>query len=149
MLCGWLRKRRKAYPRMRGGNQKYPTDAVDVTGLSPHARGKLYACAYLGTTAGPIPACAGETDGGQIAAHILRAYPRMRGGNRCYWWRNQLGRGLSPHARGKLPNCKACGIVVGPIPACAGETLARFAPRLAFGAYPRMRGGNFLYLIGS
>ena len=70
------------------------------------------------------------------------AYPRMRGGNRDTRGMKRLGEGLSPHARGKLVITELDRIMLGPIPACAGETLGVGRVLLGLGAYPRMRGGN-------
>ncbi len=47
---------------MRGGNRSIEIAKKAADGLSPHARGKLFL--HLGwlVNAGPIPACAGETE---------------------------------------------------------------------------------------
>ncbi len=72
----------------------------------------------------------------------------MRGGTSVTSVAADAGRGLSPHARG---NRTAGGLprsVAGPIPACAGEPHARARRRLMCWAYPRMRGGTLLLLLG-
>ncbi len=53
------------------------------------------------------------------------AYPRMRGGT---WWSNRVDckvMGLSPHARGNRQGQYFGHTFHGPIPACAGEPLAK------------------------
>ncbi len=113
-------------------------------GLSPHARGKLSNQTALDALAGPIPACAGETARSARCAALAGAYPRMRGGNFEPVLGVGLDGGLSPHARGKhaLRAVELAG--VGPIPACAGETAQHRWLTIPPGAYPRMRGGNFI-----
>ncbi len=73
-----------------------------------------------------------------------RAYPRMRGGNYNHIAPRFIAGGLSPHARGKLAGVKHALLHVGPIPACAGETLYLYIYIYIYiyRAYPRMRGGN-------
>ena len=131
-----------AYPRMRGGNLANPTTVRPLRGISPHARGKPEAQRAGFWSAGPIPACAGETHPALLDSLLTRAYPRMRGGNLRMRSKNEGINGLSPHARGKLCAVNlghACG---GPIPACAGETTCIHEPPCSWRAYPRMRGGN-------
>ncbi len=52
--------------------------------------------------------------------------------------------GLSPHTRGKLQCVVTLAPLLGPIPAYAGETSGARTEHLAAGAYPRIRGGNFV-----
>ena len=66
----------------------------------------------------------------------------MRGGNVGWVFWRIFTLGLSPHARGKLVITELDRIMLGPIPACAGETRWTCNPAPTFRAYPRMRGGN-------
>ncbi len=94
-------KNERAYPRIRGGNSVDRASRTSEKGLSPHTRGKLFKIARDFKGAGPIPAYAGET---VVLIHsflMLRAYPRIRGGNRGWKWRLWGLVGLSPHTRGK------------------------------------------------
>ncbi len=68
----------------------------------------------------------------------------MRGGNASAQLFAKLRLGLSPHARGKRRPFWFWPAVMGPIPACAGETIFSACPLPRPGAYPRMRGGNRL-----
>ena len=111
-----------AYPRWRGGNNGSKLACGYSGGLSPLARGKLRAVARDGEAIGPIPAGAGETRCAVPGRCGSRAYPRWRGGNRLYRWRDWLLSGLSPLARGKQIVEGRSVVFVGPIPAGAGET---------------------------
>ncbi len=91
---------------------------------------------------GPIPASAGETRGGARAGACRGAYPRERGGNGCYHGCCVAAEGLSPRARGKPAPRPLSGMLVGPIPASAGETRMKMPPQDLLRAYPRERGGN-------
>ncbi len=92
----------RAYPRMRGGNDKAFNRFLGVMGLSPHARGKRLSAKTADGFSGPIPACAGETAMRICALGPTGAYPRMRGGNLIDAPMCKRCSGLSPHARGKL-----------------------------------------------
>ncbi len=138
-----------AYPRMRGGNQMNESDRNALLGLSPHARGKPESLQGGQGRGGPIPACAGETALCPAELRARWAYPRMRGGNKPDWLVVASLQGLSPHARGKLEGAGKAQSTPGPIPACAGETTSCIESKRAHRAYPRMRGGNFLYFTGS
>ncbi len=78
----------------------------------------------------------------RFAIGITQAYPRLRGGDpdptACSTW----GVGLSPLARGRPVGMSLKRMVVGPIPACAGETYSDTAGSLRPPAYPRLRGGD-------
>ena len=91
---------------------------------------------------GPIPARAGETRLLHFFRAWRRAYPRTCGGNLYRVLKHHLQEGLSPHVRGKRYLSLLLSLLVGPIPARAGETESRMRERLAAGAYPRTCGGN-------
>ena len=76
-------KKKRAYPRERGGNFGQVIDFRHSWGLSPRTRGKRVedCLAWLGV--GPIPANAGETTRLARCITKTRAYPRERGGNSC------------------------------------------------------------------
>ncbi len=134
----------RAYPRMRGGNTELPIYKKGCEGLSPHARGKRGLKARGNREIGPIPACAGETLPVAQQYAAVRAYPRMRGGNLDGIGKQGGGWGLSPHARGKRLMGLIASVILGPIPACAGETPPPAAGEVVERAYPRMRGGNLI-----
>ena len=131
-----------AYPRMRGGTLQKCSAKKPATGLSPHARGNLFASTLHIRGGGPIPACAGEPQNPLLESQDSKAYPRMRGGTGVGSCLTAFAEGLSPHARGN-PAWHSCAHGHdGPIPACAGEPLAQSLYRLFLRAYPRMRGGT-------
>ncbi len=130
------------YPHMLGGTTSVNASAAPAMGLSQVARGKLAGQAKVVFPHGPIPACAGETKKHRLMPVPSGAYPRVRGGNVGGGACQNQGRGLSPRARGKQMLCKFTGLVLGPIPACAGETADRAVTPESMRAYPRVRGGN-------
>ena len=81
----------------------------------------------------------------QAAKDELRAYPRQRGGTRGSDPNRRRGGGLSPPARGNPRGLRLFGVLLGPIPASAGEpqmtAVSKYLPR----AYPRQRGGTATY----
>ena len=91
---------------------------------------------------GPIPACTGETQRCRRTSPLMRAYPRMHGGNSTAILIISFAAGLSPHARGKRAG-RTCGQRgLRPIPACTGETIITAFQFRHDRAYPRMHGGN-------
>ena len=111
-------------------------------GLSPLARGNPPVPVANGGTGGPIPARAGEPASAHWGSPPEGAYPRSRGGTRHGVGRNWRQRGLSPLARGNLPNAARRTGRSGPIPARAGEPDDQLQCLPADGAYPRSRGGT-------
>ncbi len=140
---GWWRAAcPRAYPRIRGGNKIFSIHSMGSMGLSPHTRGKLFEAADGAFGYGPIPAYAGETPERSTPRTILRAYPRIRGGNPSLAEPTAWSAGLSPHTRGK-PRRWGCFLPsFGPIPAYAGETGLLWIRGKRPWAYPRIRGGN-------
>jgi len=91
-------------------------------GLSPLARGKPTPHRAADLFRGPIPAGAGETRPIASKSAAVGAYPRWRGGNCAVLHRQRHSAGLSPLARGKLARMIGPTLMLGPIPAGAGET---------------------------
>ena len=111
-------------------------------GLSPRARGNPLHRRRGRPGTGSIPAGAGEPRGSCSAIPPARVYPRGRGGT--HGVKNFLGhvRGLSPRARGNLPNpCERIS-AGGSIPAGAGEPSSCSTPPGSPRVYPRGRGGT-------
>ena len=71
-----------------------------------------------------------------------KVYPRVCGGNPLAPDALSKVMGLSPRVRGKPPAGNAELKAKGSIPACAGETAARFWPAGGSRVYPRVCGGN-------
>ncbi len=102
-----------------------------VTGLSPRARGNAFAQALARIGIGAIPASAGERVLSAAPLPSQRGYPRERGGT---WdpgalrW-SELG--LSPRARGNGVGPMMRLLMLGAIPASAGERRGRSGAILA------------------
>ena len=99
-----------------------------AAGLSPRVRGKHPLVAHKSCGMGSIPACAGETEDGDLVDGLFQVYPRVCGGNVAMRWDYVPWWGLSPRVRGKLGNCPVRRELDGSIPACAGETPPGFRP---------------------
>ncbi len=92
-------------------------------GLSPLVRGKHCSQWFPSLLVGSIPACAGETQAGRSVDQQSKVYPRLCGGNGIALFLLGLLLGLSPLVRGKLGFSFSQLLLLGSIPACAGETL--------------------------
>ena len=69
-------------------------------------------------------------------------YPRVGGGNAITPKAGEHGVGLSPRGRGKPAKGQTLPLVIGSIPAWAGETTVPFACISKNPVYPRVGGGN-------
>ena len=131
-----------AYPRSRGGTDKWGDVIVTRWGLSPLTRGNHQRVGIYRQREGPIPAHAGEPQMRDVIMPGIGAYPRSRGGTFYSGDAEALEWGLSPLTRGNLVNVAAATVVQGPIPAHAGEPRFGDAVNHDKGAYPRSRGGT-------
>ena len=113
--------RAAVYPRPRGGTYRVQWRTDAQSGLSPPTRGNLCGCGRRWTRLGSIPAHAGEPKPGRYAPSRAAVYPRPRGGTYRVQWRTDAQSGLSPPTRGNLGNKVEVLVVVGSIPAHAGE----------------------------
>ena len=111
-------------------------------GPSPLARGKRCAGAVRQATAGTIPARAGETTSIRSRKRGHGDHPRSRGGNGGSLGGHAATQGPSPLARGKPAVWNGMWIMLGTIPARAGETLCSPDSIAARRDHPRSRGGN-------
>ena len=134
------------YPRVGGGNGLFGTFSVPTIGLSPRGRGKLIFVDVGVGIWGSIPAWAGETHGIPALDMAKAVYPRVGGGNRARRWAAAWRRGLSPRGRGKPPKPLENHRPRRSIPAWAGETAIQIRRRQARAVYPRVGGGNKLWL---
>ena len=89
------------YPRTGGGNASRSVETETWYGLSPHGRGKPFPSGENSAARRSIPARAGETPFPTPLAWPRRVYPRTGGGNSVNSLELALGKGLSPHGRGK------------------------------------------------
>ena len=114
------------YPRVCGGNLSASDGWLEWAGLSPRVRGKPGGRVARPPRVGSIPACAGET--------LAAGWPGRR-----VW-------GLSPRVRGKRTDIPGAVINDRSIPACAGETTSLNGGISALTVYPRVCGGNELFV---
>ena len=93
---------------------------------------------------GSIPAYAGEPDTGHASRLARGVYPRVCGGTA--WERNGTVAvaGLSPRMRGNLYAQQSGAVLVGSIPAYAGEPSKRVRSLNLWRVYPRVCGGTKL-----
>ena len=119
---GASRRGAGAHPRSRGENATDETTGGNQNGL--------------------IPAHAGKTRARTLRSEPYRAHPRSRGENTVSTRTSALSPGSSPLTRGKLSWHFRRRHRVRLIPAHAGKTPYRPAPRLNPRAHPRSRGEN-------
>ena len=136
----------RVYPRVGGGNPSLRDRLTPLRGLSPRGRGKPTLPIMENLRHRSIPAWAGETPPRPLAGIRAQVYPRVGGGNLWNMRASPSGRGLSPRGRGKRDKAYVVVRHIGSIPAWAGETnSARRAVPLT-GVYPRVGGGNGVWI---
>ena len=113
------------HPRMCGEHFRIPSFSPAPAGSSPHVRGTRRQGSGRDRTHGIIPACAGNTPVGWHHGWHAWDHPRMCGEHRHAGVGSMGSVGSSPHVRGTLDHCKSLLLVVGIIPACAGNTLRK------------------------
>ena len=133
---------RPVYPRVCGGSPNPHAWANPHAGLSPRVRGKRGALMTTARNNRSIPACAGEAPFRRPPRATAAVYPRVCGGSGQKWLSEGNGKGLSPRVRGKPARPVEQGLVLGSIPACAGEALPLIAGSGAGEVYPRVCGGS-------
>ena len=142
-------RRRKVYPRPRGGTGQHQHNPVSRAGLSPPTRGNRRADGGGHVGRRSIPAHAGEpspTRGGRMSPAV---YPRPRGGTRRRGDGTTESSGLSPPTRGNLIVNGLTLILPRSIPAHAGEPYPDLAAPESAAVYPRPRGGTAHALTGA
>jgi len=122
------------------GNGTIPARAGETPGPSPLARGRLPKVDSAESSKGTIPARAGETELVPDAAPSSRDHPRSRGGDHSVWSSFLRFSGPSPLARGRLGLAGQPPLVVGTIPARAGETTPSSSARITSWTIPARAG---------
>ena len=131
-----------AHPRSRGENASVAKGLQTLSGSSPLTRGKLFT-GYGGLDMGGlIPAHAGKTVVGGVAAAFWGAHPRSRGENSPVTSSLGTVMGSSPLTRGKQGRRGQGPDPLGLIPAHAGKTYSPLSTQLRARAHPRSRGEN-------
>ena len=113
---------------------------VRSLGLSPRVRGSQHGRNLLDLILGPIPACAGQPLIDFNADDLNGAYPRVCGAASAWSKDWCFVYGLSPRVRGSRFADVQGALLLGPIPACAGQPFEADDLDDFFGAYPRVCG---------
>ena len=109
-------------------------------GSSPRVRGTPMTWAQIDDVAGIIPACAGNTCL-DIALFVVHwDHPRVCGEHLRFNGIRCLGKGSSPRVRGTRLWWFSCSVLLGIIPACAGNTNRLAVRRPAWRDHPRVCG---------
>ena len=137
---------RGAHPRSRGEHRARRSFALRSWGSSPLARGTPANKWLVVASHGLIPARAGNTLGINGANFVLGAHPRSRGEHTETPTGWDVTMGSSPLARGTLWLGSLRGLVLGLIPARAGNTGAQLGRYRALRAHPRSRGEHLSML---
>ena len=94
------------------------------------------------SSAGTIPACAGEPNDARLHKKLEGDYPRVCGGTKCRQIPTKVLQGLSPRVRGNPKQAISAGRGFRTIPACAGEPSSCLLARCRSRDYPRVCGGT-------
>jgi len=140
---GSIRFRMAGHPRVRGEHTTCVDTISTSAGSSPRARGTRAVGGHDSTRLRVIPACAGNTFGGDVEAAGLPGHPRVRGEHVLTVPSLGTVNGSSPRARGTPEHLGEVVRVQRVIPACAGNTPARVSRWRGFSGHPRVRGEHF------
>ena len=111
----------QVYPHLRGAAPLGHQNKNAQNGVSPLARGSLYAGACSGFGSRCIPTCAGQPKARRFWKRRSRVYPHLRGAARHRAQTYKECAGVSPLARGSLELGGALTSDDGCIPTCAGQ----------------------------
>ena len=140
--CSQVHGASPVHPRVCGGNAASAPARLPHLGPSPRVRGKHADRRRLRSGPGSIPACAGETKAESVGQPTPTVHPRVCGGNPRGAASARGPSGPSPRVRGKRFVERAGAVVVGSIPACAGETRLTWTSAKSARVHPRVCGGN-------
>ena len=130
------------YPRACGGTEATISPSSLMTGLSPRVRGNHRQSPSPQSSAGSIPARAGEPVIGLMTHSLTPVYPRACGGTASTGAAGMVGLGLSPRVRGNLVRPAARMGRSRSIPARAGEPRTYWCAAPVAWVYPRACGGT-------
>ena len=137
-------RRCEVYPRVCGGTAPTQLIVANLTGLSPRVRGNPAQSPPHSAQRRSIPACAGEPQPHNAPPALPWVYPRVCGGTCLARFAAVYQSGLSPRVRGNHILFIWHGIIMGSIPACAGEPRREADDRRPVAVYPRVCGGTSL-----
>ena len=130
------------YPRPRGGTPTKTNAGWSANGLSPPTRGNPTIKNRCKNGSRSIPAHAGELRASDEGLAMAWVYPRPRGGTVKSASGSARTSGLSPPTRGNHSMKTWIRLVLGSIPAHAGEPKAWTLTTRGRLVYPRPRGGT-------
>ena len=128
------------HSRIRGEHAGTTVPKMTDMGSSPHSRGTLAVYCDRFHVAGIIPAFAGNTIHPVCSCCFTRDHPRIRGEHQCFLYGFVPVLGSSPHSRGTLSTASSIVVMIGIIPAFAGNTRTAERGRTAQWDHPRIRG---------
>ena len=128
------------YPRVGGGTLPLMNSARRSSGLSPRGRGNLPEARRRRRDGGSIPAWAGEPASKQRFTRTQGVYPRVGGGTWTGAGEERRRWGLSPRGRGNLFRFERVDVIVGSIPAWAGNPHRLLQPERGLGSIPAWAG---------
>ena len=114
------------HPRVCGEQQAPWYRTPRRLGSSPRVRGAASAMRLILIFIGIIPACAGSSYHGAVAAAQARDHPRVCGEQIAKAVQTIINAGSSPRVRGAGKPCNVWDFSNGIIPACAGSSMARY-----------------------
>ena len=132
------------HPRTCGANVRYDNELNQVSGSSPHMRGKRRWVSERSWCLRIIPAHAGQTTGPSNRPGARTDHPRTCGANLLGSLKVRHEGGSSPHMRGKQMRCCPGHVVLRIIPAHAGQTIDDFRRYATSADHPRTCGANAL-----
>ncbi len=139
--AGAARGRAQVDPRARGGASRSIRSDGCASGRSPRTRGSPRPMARPCAKSGSIPAHAGEPRPRAGSRGGPGVDPRARGGAATFFTFAGSVAGRSPRTRGSQRHGQVPPVILGSIPAHAGEPATARPPRSRAGVDPRARGG--------
>ena len=125
---------------MRGERPWDRAPRILADGSSPHARGTRIQHEETILQMRFIPACAGNACLPAPKSGCPTVHPRMRGERQTSPSSRSSMSGSSPHARGTRPIPSSSPMIIGFIPACAGNAISGRPECRDAAVHPRMRG---------
>ncbi len=136
------RAKGRDHPRVGGGTKPSCALLKAGQGPSPRGRGNLSITNSLTKLIGTIPAWAGEPNTFPQSAYLAKDHPRVGGGTSPNLVKRFSPLGPSPRGRGNPPQALFWALLVGTIPAWAGEPKPNVKELRGKKDHPRVGGGT-------